>query len=925
VLAVCCLAALVPPSADAYVVCSWRCPHEYMAAKGADLFSNAEIAANFSALEQGVTHEDHFDHVYGQNVEIPVIGQPLVTASHFWNADLGPEVPAKNAAILGEFPNSWQKVRAFWLLAIGAYENGDKPAAYHYLGHIVHHFGDHTVPAHAKDDPHGPEPVDDDSFHDWMDELEDGVVAPNARLTDAELDALRDDGPIEAPQEESDKLLWLLYSTNQVADFFASDDFDGDSTAAGYPGNPLAGAKVQDELDTLAQDPENVRLQDADEFDDNDFGDDNDDGDLGVVREHSYKRGIRAIAGLYRLFEETVNRQVSLYVVIDRVEEDEGHDPCIPVPSFPLPVECAPSIDPDFYSRVSIGDRASRNRGEQIENTEDIDPNWAYGNTVGTGGSVPVRLEIWDHDGAYDDIITTGDEDDPSDIDGGDASRAMNLTVDLAKCLRREAGAISGDLAGDCGTQIVSAGDADDEAALVTFRILMSNAPPNAEAGGPYATDEGKDVKLDATGSTDPDDDITHHAWDFDGDGECDDAEGAAPDFTRVGQDGETTVTLCVRDATGMTDRDTATVTVDNVTPSIEIGDPTAVAENTAVTVSGTIRDPGWLDELSATIDWGDGTAVQNVTGAAEHERPDSTLALSAPHTYGDNGTYSVTVCAADDDTAPCRSVAVKVTNVDPAAVIDTTGTVSVDGVPTVIAHAGASVDFGVRLTDPGSDDLSITWDWGDGTPVDTSTSLVNPPAPDPPSSPSIRPRDISATSGHAFAKACVYTSGLKVGDDDGGATTGSLNVIIVGNGRPNRPHGFWKQQHRHHAFATGPRPDFAAATLGCYLDITAYMSRVFDEKTAAATFAQAYDVLDTRSTSNIDELFDQQLLAAWLNFAHGAIEWDRLVDTDGDGRPDTRFLTAIEAAEDLRLDPAATRRQLDAMKKVVESWTSLP
>ena len=526
------LAALVPQSADAYVVCSWRCPHEYMAAKGADLFPNAELSANFAALEQGVTHEDHFDHVYGQNVDIPLIGQPLVTASHFWNADLGPEVPAKNAAILGEFPNSWQKIRAFWLLAIGAYENANKPAAYHYLGHIVHHMGDHTVPAHAKDDPHGPEPVDDDSFHDWMDELEDGVVAPNAKLTEAELEALKDDGPIEAPQEESDKLLWLLYSTNQVADFFASDDFDGDSVAAGYSGNPLAGAKVQDELDTLAQDPENVRLQDADEFDNNDFGDDNDDGDLGVVREHSYKRGIRAIAGLYKLFEETVNRQVSLYVVIDRVEEDEGHDPCIPIPSFPLPVECAPSIDPDFYSRVSIGDRASRNRGEQIENTEDINPNWAYGNTVGISGSVPVTLEIWDHDGAYDDIITTGDEDDPSDIDSGDASRAMNLTVDLARCLRREPGAISGDLAGACGTQLVSAGDADDEAALVKFRILMSNAPPKADAGGPYTTDEGQDLKLDGTGSTDPDNDIAQHSWDLDGDGDCDDAEGATPDFT---------------------------------------------------------------------------------------------------------------------------------------------------------------------------------------------------------------------------------------------------------------------------------------------------------------------------------------------------------------------------------------------------------
>ena len=38
--------------------------------------------------------------------------------------------------------------------------------------------------------------------------------------------------------------------------------------------------------------------------------------------------------------------------------------------------------------------------------------------------------------------------------------------------------------------------------------------------------------------------------------------------------------------------------------------------------------------------------------------------------------------------------------------------------------------------------------------------------------------------------------------------------MIIVGNNRPNRGHGYWKQQQRYHAFTTGPKPDFDAATL---------------------------------------------------------------------------------------------------------------
>jgi hypothetical protein len=333
------------------------------------------------------------------------------------------------------------------------------------------------------------------------------------------------------------------------------------------------------------------------------------------------------------------------------------------------------------------------------------------------------------------------------------------------------------------------------------------------------------------------------------------------------------------------------------------------------------IRDPGWLDALSATINWGDGSGAQPLPGTTENARPDATLVFNVGHTYGDNGVFTVTVCASDDDTTSCLPITVTVTNVNPAATIDTSAAVIVNGVPTVIAHAGTSVDFGARITDPGSDDLTVTWNWGDGTPLDISTSLVNPPAHDPAMSPSIQPRDITAASDHAFAKPCVYTSGLLVTDDDGGDATGSLNAVIVGNNHPNRAHGYWKQQNRFHAFGTGPRPDFDADTLNCYLDIAAYMSRVFGDQ----TFAQAYDVLDTSGTSEMNQLFDEQLLAAWLNFANGAIEWNQLVDTNRDRVADTPFLAAMEAAETLRLNPATTRAQLDAMKRIIQNWLNLP
>jgi hypothetical protein len=930
IVVLCAAWALVAPSpAAAYVVCSEKCPHEYMAIKALQVFPAGEVASNFASVQAGITEEDEFDHVYGLNIDIPLAGQPLVTATHFWDADLGPDAPATNAAILGTFQNSWQKVRALWMLALGAYAKGDKPKAYHYLGHIVHHFGDNTVPAHVHDDPHGPEPIDDDSFHDWMDTKDDNGGEPtNARVSQAELTALHDAGPIAIPDGETDALHFLLYDENQYADFFASDDYDGDSTAGGYDGSSAGRQAVQAELDTLASDPNLVRLQDHDEFDDNDSGDDNDDGDLGVVRQYSYLRGIRSIAALYKLFEATVRNQITATVTIDEVTANDWHDygeVCIPNPiPFADPI-CAQAkvSSADFYARLDMGNRHGRNRGEQAKNDDHIAPGWTFGHSVGTSGTLPVRVEIWDHDGAYDEF-TTGGSDDVSDIKPGDGT-GLNLSVDIAKCLAGADGAVSGDATGKCGVPITSSGGDHLEASTVRFTVRLSKSPPKADAGGPYTTDEGDNVELNATGSTDPDNDITTYAWDLDGDGACDDVTNdATPDFTAVGQDGTTTVKVCVTDAVGLTSEDTATVTVNNVTPSIDLSSTSPVTENTSVTVSGTVTDPGWQEDLSATISWGDGSAPQALAGTLEKVRPDATLQFSANHTYGDNGTFTARVCASDDDTTPCQTIDLVVTNTPPTATIDMSGAVDVNGTPTIIAHAGSAVAFAGRSIDPGSDDLTLTWTWGDGTAASQTTSLVNPPGADTALSPSIQPRDVTSSPSHTFAGACAYETTFAAADDDGGTASQTAAVIIVGNGKPNQGAGWWKQEFRFYNEGKGPS-NFTAARLQCYLRIMGSLSRVFDEANDASTFPRAQAILETKQTSAMDELFDQQLLAALMNFANGAMEHNRLVDTDGDKVAGTRFLDAMRAAETLRLNPNRTRVQVDRMKALVQSWTLLP
>jgi hypothetical protein len=614
---------------------------------------------------------------------------------------------------------------------------------------------------------------------------------------------------------------------------------------------------------------------------------------------------------MYKLFEDSVAHQPTLTVVIDRVEEDEDHDL---------------ANDPDYWAHVQIDGNYGQNRGDYISNNNDIHPGWAFGKSVGLTGVATVRIEIWDWDGRTGppDLDPGDSPDDQSDVNLAD-DRTLELHVDLAKCLRREADAVTGlPAAGACGAPLISESNADDEASKLYFHIRMSKSPPTAEAGGPYTTDEGTNVKLDSSGSSDPDNDIVSRAWDLDGDGACDDATGVTADFTQVGQDGTVTVKLCVTDALGLTAEDTATVTVRNVAPTVGLTSPAPVGENIALALGGTISDPGWLDTLSATVSWGDGSGVAPLGGTLENVRPDATLTYSATHTYGDNGTFTVQVCGADDDTNRCATATVTVDNTNPRVTIDLSGAIDVNGTATVIAHAGAAVAFDGRVTDPGSDDLTLVWTWGDGTPASSTTSLVNPPNADPAVSPSIQPRDLRYPQSHTFGSACTFESRFTATDDDTGTDRATVNVIIVGNNHPNHPHGYWKQQFRHYVVGQGPT-DFDAATLTCYLKVAGYMSRVFSEQTAADMFAQAYLVLDTGPTKPLRQLFDVQLLAAWLNFANGSIEHNRLVDTNGDKTPDTPFLTAIAAAEAVRLDPASTLQELDRQKLIVERWTNLP
>ncbi len=292
---------------------------------------------------------------------------------------------------------------------------------------------------------------------------------------------------------------------------------------------------------------------------------------------------------------------------------------------------------------------------------------------------------------------------------------------------------------------------------------------------------------------------------------------------------------------------------------------------------------------------------------------------IGATHRYMDDGLFNVTGSVTDDDGGTgSGSAALAVTNVAPTAVIDKTDTILVNGVPTLITHAGATVPFLGTSTDPGSDDLTLSWNWDDGAPAPdlTRTSLHAPPSPDPDPSPDGSARNVTDAQNHVFADACYYDVRFASADDDNGSASDDVSVIVAGNFTDSRSHGYFKNELR-------KLRDHTDAQVKCLLKITGFMSRVFHEVRDASSPALATAVFDKSGSSLATDIFDLQLLAAWMNFADGRVALTDLVDTNWNGVPDTRFSDLVAQAEAVRLNPLATRSQLLTQKDRLDSFNN--
>jgi uncharacterized repeat protein (TIGR01451 family) len=179
-----------------------------------------------------------------------------------------------------------------------------------------------------------------------------------------------------------------------------------------------------------------------------------------------------------------------------------------------------------------------------------------------------------------------------------------------------------------------------------SLSITITDIGPTAEAGGPYTVSEGGTVVLAGSGQAyGGGSEGLAYAWDFDGDGQFDDATGLAPTFPASLLDGPGTMTIAMQvTEQDESNIDTAVVTITNVAPRItELTAPSMIGEGLTMTVSGRFQDGIALDGHTAMIAWGDGTSSPATVNA--------TLgSFTASHPYKMVGQYMVTAIVQDDD-----------------------------------------------------------------------------------------------------------------------------------------------------------------------------------------------------------------------------------------------------------------------------------
>lgn len=277
----------------------------------------------------------------------------------------------------------------------------------------------------------------------------------------------------------------------------------------------------------------------------------------------------------------------------------------------------------------------------------------------------------------------------------------------------------------------------DDEGArqVGVAQVTVLSLAPQAEAGGPYAGQAGSPITLAGT-ANDPspvDQNNLRYRWEF-GDGAA--ADGLLVSHT-YSQAGSYVARLIVTDKDGAQVADTATVQVtgSNQAPIAVISGPTSGKTGQPLDFSGhNSRDTD--GSISAyTWNFGDGATANGI---------------NASHSYGQAGTYEVTLTVTDNRGATGSStVTVQISDV-----VKTPPVAAINGPANGMVSEPLPFD-GTGSKDPDGQIVSYTWEFGDGA----SASGFN--------------------VSHTYPVSGTYQVTLTVVDNDGLSAQASQVVVI--------------------------------------------------------------------------------------------------------------------------------------------------
>ena len=315
-------------------------------------------------------------------------------------------------------------------------------------------------------------------------------------------------------------------------------------------------------------------------------------------------------------------------------------------------------------------------------------------------------------------------------------------------------------------------GATDTDNCIIT--VLPRNQPPVADANGPYDADEGSSIVLDGSNSYDPDGDTLQYHWDLNNDGIWDTGWSPSPYLERTwGDDYSGQVALQVSDGE-FTDTDTANITVRNVAPTVELR-----VLPIYVNVSLRIAGEKWHD-VSIEL-YEDDVLIADGNLTRYPGSPNDQMLHLAGFEVNISKKYSAIVRYTPEDDIingqpnganPCWIIL----TFDDGEEIRLHHNFNVQHPDRYVWEANLSaaiLSHGLRFEatayDPGADDLTFNWDFGDGTNLTTFYPNDN----------KTYPVEITEIVTHVFPGSGSYTITLTVMDDDGGVGSVAITLII--------------------------------------------------------------------------------------------------------------------------------------------------